>query len=170
MSTSAAFGDALRKCGCNAGDCCYTIGRFEAEILGGGQMQRSFGLALLAAIMGVGTLPVKADTIAGNFGEPGDTYQTSTGTAWEIGGPINESRQCLSLSPWASRTSLLSSALADNWFAGTNSLPVGIYSGSDPTTATLFESFTLVASALQTAQIFTETSVLHPLLVGGQTY
>src|SRR2546422_752350 len=59
---------------------------------------------------------------------------------------------------------------AANWFAGTNSINVGLYVESDLNTASLLESFTFSANAQATAQLFTAVSVKKPTLIPGNTY
>ena len=138
-------------------------------------MRRVLTAAILAMLVGAAVLPLHADTIiAGNFG-PGNTYQTSTGTAFAVGAtPIGYENRGVSFVVPGSTNFLLSGLqFAANWFVGTNgTLSAALYGGStDLNTATLLASFgPFTASAQATPQIFTATATSNVLLVAGSTY
>ena len=115
--------------------------------------------------------PAHASTILfSNFG-PGNTFQTSTATSWADGSAADSSNAVSLVNSSPSAFRLDDFRFADNWFAGTNMLLVGFWGGStDLNTATLLESFTFTAAALQAPQIFTAISLLHPLIEPGGTY
>ena len=131
---------------------------------------------VLALGMMVVTLPLKADTvIVSNFG-PGDTYQTSTGTAFAVGqtsNPDYRNRAVSFVVPAGPDLILSDFRFAANWFAGTNgTLSAGFYGGStDLNTATLLASFgPFTASAQFIPQIFTATATSNVVLIAGSTY
>jgi hypothetical protein len=110
-------------------------------------------------------------TISGDLGA-GNTFQTGTGNSWANGDGTN-SANAVSFTVPAGQEYLLSQLLvADNWFAGSDPLAVGIYSGSNPNSATLLESFTIPTSATTqfASTLFTLNSVVRPLLIGGNSY
>lgn len=120
--------------------------------------------------------PLAAATVfATTFGEPGDTYQTSTGTAWAIGGTLNTGRAVgfVVATPYE----LTQARVADNLFsaantAANNTLTVGIWQNTtnDLNGATLLEAFTFTTGIIATPTIFTGTSVLNPLILPGDFY
>jgi hypothetical protein len=112
-----------------------------------------------------------ADVIAGDLG-PGNTFQTGTGNSWATGGSGNSGNAVSFVVPTGQNYFLDQILVADNWFNGSSSLDVGIYSGSDPNTASLLESFSIPTSATPqfASTLFTLTSVLQPVLTGGSTY
>ena len=135
-----------------------------------GVWKTSIFMALLSMV------PVSASTIlVSTFGEPGDTYQTSTGTAWAVGGTGNTGR---AVGFTVSAVYDLSQIrVADNFFAAANdamnnTLTVSIWQSTinDLNGATLLEAFPLNTAILATPTIFTINSVLHPLLVPGAFY
>ncbi|TMJ02757.1 MAG: carboxypeptidase regulatory-like domain-containing protein, partial [Bacillati bacterium ANGP1] len=133
-------------------------------------LRRFFALVAVAVIVGLSAPPARADVVlASDFG-PGDTFQTSTGTAWAIGGSQSASAAVAFTIPPGQTYQLTQFRFAANWFAGANTLSVGFFVGSDLNTATLVESFTFSASAFQTPQLFTAVSVVRPLLLPGNTY
>jgi hypothetical protein len=127
-------------------------------------------LVAVAVIVGLSAAPAQADVVLRSDFGPNDTFQNSTGTAWGIGGSESDSVAVAFTIPAGQAYRLTQFRFAANWFAGTNSVNVGFFVGSDLNTATLLESFTFSASAFQTAQLFTAVSVVQPVLRSGNTY
>src|SRR5713101_6261193 len=125
--------------------------------------------AARSAYVAIGTSANRTSAVAGNLG-PGGSFQTSTGTAWATGGPSNFSNAVGFTISGTQALRLTRFRFAAHWFAGTNSMNVGFYVGSDLNTATLLESFTFSASAQFAAQLFTAVSTVRPLLLPGNTY
>src|SRR5205823_15090569 len=123
--------------------------------------------------------PVRADVIASNLG-PGDTFQTSTATAWSIGGNTNGSNAVGFTIPPDHAYRLSAFRFAANWFAGTNTVTADFYvaptssasciSCADLNNATLLESFVLSTGTFQTGVILSAVSTTQPLLVPGNVY
>src|SRR5439155_26879021 len=102
---------------------------------------------------------------------PGGSFQTSTATAWATTGGASGFSNAAGFTISGTQTYRLAQfRFAANWFAGTNSVNVGFYVGSDLNTATLLESFTFSANAQATAQLFTAVSTVRPFLIPGNTY
>jgi hypothetical protein len=131
---------------------------------------RQFGFFLLPAIF-VSCSCAYADVVAGDLG-PGNTFTSGTGNAWATGGPGNSENAVSFVVPTGQDYILDQILVADNWFSGSSSLNVGIYSGSDPNTASLLESFDIPTSATPqfASTLFTLTSVLRPTLISGNSY
>jgi|GEM_PF-5961041 len=134
-----------------------------------------FMLTVLAGSLIVVTLPLNADTVIVSNSGPGDTYQTSTGTAFAVGAtPIGfENRGVSFVVPGSTNFLLSDFRFAANWFVGTNgTLSAALYGGStDLNTATLLASFgPFTANAQFTPQIFTATATSNVLLAAGSTY
>ena len=112
-----------------------------------------------------------AVTISSNLG-PGNTFQTGTVNSWATGDGSNSANAVAFVAPVGQNYVLDQILVADNWFEGTSPLNVGLFSGADPNTATLLESFSIpTSSTTQFASVlFTLTSSLHPELIGGNTY
>jgi hypothetical protein len=111
-----------------------------------------------------------ATTLFSNFG-PGDSYQSSTGTAWAMGNSDDASNAVSFVYSGAAPVELGQFRFAANWFSGTNILNVGFWGGStDLNSATLLESFTFSANAFRVPQIFTAVSKVRPVLLPGKTY
>jgi hypothetical protein len=110
-------------------------------------------------------------TISSDLGA-GNTFQTGTANSWATGDGSNSANAVSFVVPSGQEYLLSQILVADNWFAGSASLVVGFYSGSNPNSATLLESFTIPTSdATQFAStLFTLNSVQTPLLVGGNSY
>jgi len=110
-------------------------------------------------------------TIVSDLGA-GNTFQVGTGNSWANGDGSNSANAVSFTLPGGQNYLLSQILVADNWFAGTGSLVVGLYSGSNPNSAALLESFTIPTSAATqfASTLFTLTSVLHPLLLGGNSY
>ena len=127
-------------------------------------------MTLIPAILGC-CMCANGDTIASDLG-PGNTFQIGTGNSWANGDGSNSSNAVFFTVAAGKSYTLDKIMVADNWFAGTDSLNVGLYSGADPNTATLLESFTIPTSATTqfASVLFTLPSSLHPLLIGGNTY
>lgn len=111
---------------------------------------------------------LNATTIASNLG-PGNSFQTGTVNSWATGDGGNSSNAVSFTIPSGQEYLLSQVLVADNWFAGSDPLGVGIYSGSNPNSATLLESFSIPTSATTqfASTLFTLNSVLHPLLTPG---
>jgi len=133
-------------------------------------------LAILLPLSVLCAAPLHAATVfATTFGEPGDTYQTSTGTAWAIGGTGDTGRAAGFVV--ATAYDLTQVRVADNFFsaantAANNTLTVGIWQNTtnDMNGATLLEAFTFTTAVIATPAIFTGTSILHPLILPGDFY
>jgi hypothetical protein len=130
---------------------------------------RHFSLLLTAVLASFSC--AHADVIAGDLG-PGDSFQTGSGNAWATGGPDNSENAVSFVVPTGQNYILDQILVADNWFSGGSSLTVGIYSGADPNTAPLLESFSIPANTTPagTGVLFTLPSVTTPTLVGGRSY
>jgi hypothetical protein len=111
-----------------------------------------------------------ATTLFSNFG-PGDSYQSSTGTAWAMGNNEDASNAVSFVYSGATPVELGQFRFAANWFSGTNIVNVGFWGGStDLNSATLLESFTFSANAFRVPQIFRAVSSVRPVLLPGNTY
>jgi len=131
------------------------------------------GLILLVAAV---ISPVRSQStvvIAGNLGQ-GGTFQTGTGMSWATGpGTTTCEGSCdpanaVAFTPVTAYT-MTQFRFAANWFSGTNSVTVGLYSspGSNSVSidsATLIQSFTFSAAAPMTPQLFTAV-LTTPLVV-----
>jgi hypothetical protein len=110
--------------------------------------------------------------VAGDLGS-GDSFQTGTADSWATGGSTNSSIAVSFTVPIGVDYTLDQILVADDLLSGTNSLNVlGLYEGSDPSQATLLESFTIPTSSTtkDTPTLFTLDSLSHPQLTGGKTY
>ena len=112
-----------------------------------------------------GAIVVASDLGAGN------SFQTGTSNSWATGDGSNSANAVSFVVP-SGNYQLSQILVADNWYGGAGSLVVGIYSGSTPNSASLLESFTIPTSATTqfASTLFTLTSVLQPVLLGGQSY
>jgi len=123
------------------------------------------GASLVAVAMSAGS--ARADLIAGNFG-PGDSFK---GNSWTVG--VDGSNYALAM-PFTNSTGkayvLDQFRFAANHFSGANQLLVDFYGGSsDLNGASVLESFTFT-SPDAFAHVFTATSLVHPLILPGETY
>jgi hypothetical protein len=126
----------------------------------------TIGFLVLAA------LPLSGGTLlVSNFG-PGNTFDPSTGDSWATGGG-NESGNAVGfVDPTSSTYNLTQIQVADNFFIPStdggmfDNLNVGIWQNTtnDLNGATELESWSLTTSTLQTAQLFTLTSLLNPAI------
>jgi hypothetical protein len=138
----------------------------------GGVCLSKFMLTLIPAILGSFVCAYGDPmTIASDLG-PGNTFQTGTGNSWANGDGPNSANAVSFVVPTGQNYILHQILVADNWFTGTGSLNVDLYSGSNPNTAMLLESFVIpTSSTTQFASVlFTLTSPIQQLLVGGNTY
>lgn len=130
------------------------------------------GALLIAAGFSAGS--ARAELIAGNFG-PGDSYQTGGSLSWATGFDPNVSINFSTAVAFTNSTSktfaLHQFRFAANYQSGTNQLTAAIYGGSsDLNTASVLESFTFSAPTPLDSFIYTATSLVHPLILPGETY
>jgi YVTN family beta-propeller protein len=147
--------------------------------------------ALLVLVAGLAS-PSRSQTtiIAGNLGA-GGTFQSSTGTSWATGpgalcGPVGNQHPCDPANavgftipangPYIRMTQF---KVAINWFAGPNSVNVGLYGFAGPNTtasinsATLLQSFTVSSPAAtpgQPGQLVTQLLTTPIMLIPGHSY
>lgn len=139
-------------------------------------MRFSKWIGALIVATALSAASAQADFIAGNFG-PGDSYQTGTGNSWGTGYPSypassEYASNAVAFTNSTSTTYALDQfRFAANYFAGDNTLLVDFYGGSsDLNSASLLESFTFTAPTQFDDYIYTATSIVHPLLLPGETY
>jgi hypothetical protein len=125
-------------------------------------------LALLLTFAVVGTsMCASADVIAGDLG-PGGTFGS---VGYTVGSAGNVGLAVVFTVPSGPGYKLDQILVADHWLSGfgSSALTVGLYSGSNPNSTTLLQSFTIPASTHAT-KLYTLNSSLHPLLLAGNSY